>query len=468
MLKALNPIDIIIIAAFLAFQLYFGSTGRRRPGDKPGAIDYLIGSRRLTLPAFVMTLVSTWYGGVLGVGEYSYKYGISNWLVFGVPYYLWAAVFALFLARRARRTQFISLPDHLAQSYGKAPAVTAALIVFVMTVPSAYVLQFGIIMQFLWNWPLWWGVTLGAVLSVGYILIGGFRADVQTNKLQFLAMFGGFALFLPFALSQLGGWSYLTSSLPASYFTWHGGNSGWYILSWYFIAMDTLIDPAFYQRCYAAESEKIARKGILWSIPFWIVFDFLTTSAGLYARAACANLPDAQMSYPALAFKILPPGVMGLFFIGMLATVMSTINSFTFLAAIAMARDVVCRLKPVSDRAVIKAMRWGLLASMVLSIILALGERSVIALWRDLGSIGTPALLLPVSTTFLKQPLTRSGKTAMWWIAVPGGISAVWVIWHAITGHYPLGVEPIFPGLAVSVGMAGVMWAGRTKWTKWT
>ncbi len=465
MLKELNPIDIIIVALFLAFQLYFGSTARRKRSDKPTAIDYLIGSRRLTLPAFVMTLVSTWYGGVLGVGEYSYKYGISNWLVFGAPYYLWAIVFALFLARRARRTQFVSLPDHLAQAYGRAPAITAASIVFIMTVPSAYVLQLGVIMQFLWGWPLWWGVTLGAALSVGYILIGGFRADVQTNKLQFVAMFAGFALFLPFALTKLGGWSYLTGNLPASYFTWHGGNSGWYILSWYFIAMETLIEPSFYQRCYAAESEQTARRGILWSIPFWILFDFLTTSAGLYARAAAPNLPDAQMSYPALAFQILPPGVMGLFFIGMLATVMSTINSFTFLSAIAMARDIVCRLRPASDHAVITATRWGLGASMLVSIVLALCEQSVIALWRDLGSIGTPALLLPVLTTFLKKPLTSSGKIAMWWIALPGAVSAAWVVWHAACGSYPLGLEPIFPGLITSGVIGAVLW---TKWTKWT
>ena len=50
-----------------------------------GAAEYLVMGRTLALPAFVATLVSTWYGGVLGVGEYSYRYGISNWLVFGLP-----------------------------------------------------------------------------------------------------------------------------------------------------------------------------------------------------------------------------------------------------------------------------------------------------------------------------------------------------------------------------------------------
>ena len=47
-----------------------------------------------------MTLVSTWYGGILGVGEFSYRYGISNWVIQGVPYYVFALFFAFLLAKR--------------------------------------------------------------------------------------------------------------------------------------------------------------------------------------------------------------------------------------------------------------------------------------------------------------------------------------------------------------------------------
>ncbi len=68
-----------------------------------GPVEYLVMGRTLALPSFVASLVSTWYGGVLGVGEYSFRYGISNWIVFGVPYYIGAALFAIFFARRARR-----------------------------------------------------------------------------------------------------------------------------------------------------------------------------------------------------------------------------------------------------------------------------------------------------------------------------------------------------------------------------
>ena len=41
---------------------------RRPTGDEA---DFLVAGRRLTLPGFVATLVASWYGGILGVGEYA-------------------------------------------------------------------------------------------------------------------------------------------------------------------------------------------------------------------------------------------------------------------------------------------------------------------------------------------------------------------------------------------------------------
>ena len=105
-------LDYAIILAYLAVLIIVGIT--RRSGRKESAAGFILGGRRLTLPAFVATLVSTWYGGILGVGEYSFTYGISNWLVFGLPYYLAAVLFAVFLARKARRAEVLTIPDRLA------------------------------------------------------------------------------------------------------------------------------------------------------------------------------------------------------------------------------------------------------------------------------------------------------------------------------------------------------------------
>jgi SSS family solute:Na+ symporter len=373
---------------------------------------------------------------------------------------LWAIVFALFLARRARRTMFFSLPDHLAQAYGTGPAVTGAVVVFVMTVPSVYVLMLGTMGNLLLGWPLWIGVVVGAFTSVVYVFTGGFRALLRTDKVQVIAMFVGFAMILPFAIAKFGGWSFITANVPATHLTWHGGNSGWFILSWYFIAAATLVEPSFYQRCYAAKSEQVARRGIFVSVLFWVAFDFLTTATGLYARAALPHLSDPQASYPALAFQVLPPGVLGIFVVGLLATIISTVDSYMFLSAISLGRDVVCRLKTATDRMVNKATRWALLASAILAIVLALSSGSVIGLWRDLGSIGVPVLLLPVLFTFRNMARSIAPGRVIFWMVTPGIAAAVWIGVRVVTGDYIWGLEPIFPGLVVSA-VIGLLLVGR-------
>ena len=51
-----------------------------------------------------------------------------------------------------------------------------------MTTPAAYVLMLGVLVQFATGWPLWLGVILGPLLSVGYVFRGGMRAIVVTDN----------------------------------------------------------------------------------------------------------------------------------------------------------------------------------------------------------------------------------------------------------------------------------------------
>lgn len=76
-------------------------------------------------------------------------------------------------------------------------------------------------------------------------------------------MYASFALLFGHAVTNYGGWEFLQRKLPAAHLAWHGGNVPQYILVWYFIAMGTLVDSTFYQRCFAAQGEKPARNGIL-------------------------------------------------------------------------------------------------------------------------------------------------------------------------------------------------------------
>ena len=65
----------LLFLAFIILRLF------RKPTS--GGADYIVAGRRLTLPAFTASLVTTWYGGILGVVEYTWSYGISNWLYEG-------------------------------------------------------------------------------------------------------------------------------------------------------------------------------------------------------------------------------------------------------------------------------------------------------------------------------------------------------------------------------------------------
>ncbi|MBI4365150.1 MAG: hypothetical protein HY568_06955, partial [Candidatus Latescibacteria bacterium] len=190
--------------------------------------------RRLALPSFVATLVTTWYGGVLGVGEYSYRYGISNWLVFGVPYYLGAAIFALFVARRARRSELYTVPDQLDRAYGRTAALIGAGVIQVLSSPAPYILMLGILIQMIFGWPLVPAILVGAVVSTAYSFRGGMRSVVNADNLQFVLMFAGFLVALPLLAARFGGLEFLRAQLPASHFVWHGGNAPQYVFVWYF------------------------------------------------------------------------------------------------------------------------------------------------------------------------------------------------------------------------------------------
>ncbi|UCG62477.1 MAG: sodium:solute symporter family protein [Candidatus Zixiibacteriota bacterium] len=446
----MHLVDYLLIAVYLGTLLTLGFI-RRLKKDSP-ATELIVGGRVLTLPAFVASLVSTWYGGILGVGEYSYLYGLSNWLVFGVPYYLAAFLFAMFLAERARKSELLTIPDRLAQAYDNKTAVAGSVIIFVMTVPAAYVLMMGILCQELFGWPFWVGIVGGTLFSVVYIYFGGFRSVVRTDLFQFGLMFLGFATLVVMLVFKYGGLEYLSARVPSTHFTWHGGNSGWYIAVWYVIALATLIEPTFYQRCYAARDSKVARRGILLAILCWTFFDFLTTSCGLYARAILPELENAVGSYPALALKVMPAGLMGVFALALLATVMSTIDSYSFVAASTFSRDIVMRLFRIEENKVTYYTRIGLFVTVLLAVTIVLFFRSVIDIWYAFGSIGTPALLVPVFFSFVGKRRLPS-RWAFRSIVLSGGLSLVWYLskYFTVDESFWLEIMPIFPGLVVSL-----------------
>lgn len=469
MTVSLHFVDAALIILYFGAVVYIGLRAARK--GKSSTDDFLLAGRTLTLPMFVATLVSTWYGGILGVGEFSYRYGISNWIVFGVPYYIFALVFALFLAKKVRATNLTTIPDQLEATYDRKTALFGGVLTFFLVTPAAYVLMLGILFQLIFGLDLATSVIITTFLTVFYLYAGGFRSGVWANAFEFVMMFLGFAMVIPFALQKFGGVSFLTENLPPLHLTWHGGNTWQYIAVWFFIALWTLVDPAFHQRCYAAKDGKTAQKGILVSILFWFCFDFLTSTAGLYARATLPDLAHPAYSYPMLAEVTLPVVAKGLFYIGMLATIMSSLSSLTFISAMTIGNDIVGRIAKGEDRSHMINMwtKIGLVISAVFSIVLALAVPSVVQLWYTIGTAIIPGLIVPVLASYSKR-LRISAGYAFTSMVLGWGLSTgslLYGVFNQLDGNpvYWFGIEPMYPGLFASlvIWAAGVMMKSQTK-----
>ena len=187
------------------------------------------------------------------------------------------------------------------------------------------------------------------------------------------------------------------------------------------IALSTLVDPNFYQRCFAAKSPKVAKKGILVSTVIWAIFDICTTFGAMYARAVVPEA-DAKTAYLTYAIQLLPEGLRGFFSAAILATILSTLDSYLFLSGTTISHD----LMPQRLRKKKYLPVFGTLASAIFAYILAIYFKGDIkTVWKTLGSYSAACLLLPVLLGHVLKKRVSDGQfvftclsgviTTSWW-----------------------------------------------------
>ncbi|HHE54990.1 MAG TPA: sodium:solute symporter family protein [Caldithrix abyssi] len=444
-------LDLLPIIVYLMLVLWIGWRARHKDADEN---EFLLSGRKLTIPAFVATLVTTWYGGILGIGEFVYQSGISAWLVMGLPYYLFAFLFAIFLAPRIRAAENVSIPDMMYRMHNKPVGALSGLFIVLMTSPAPYILMLAVLLKYFLNLALLPALIISALVSIIYVYWGGFRSVVQTDKLQFVFMFSGFALLVLYLSFQVSTPTLILTQLDASHLSLKGKLSWQEIVVWFFIASWTFIDPGFHQRCAAAKSPAVARKGILISIAFWALFDSLTLLSGLYAFVLLPGI-EPLLAYPKLASQFLPPFLRGLFFVGLFATIMSTIDSYTFLSAIGIGRDLIWELKKNKDSNANSFVRLGLIITGLIAVAMAYLIPSVVQLWYSLGSLFIPPLIFPVLGAYWPALKLKNG----YYVVMMTGSFLLGLLLFLIGQLqvqqggpvYPWGLEPFFPAMAFSI-----------------
>ncbi len=396
--------------------------------------DFIFSSRKLTLPAFVATFVTTWYGGILEVGRFTFENGIITWVIFGVFYYIAALLLLVFIAPKIHKNNINTIPEYFHINFGYIPGILSSIVILLLSSPAPYLMIFATIFNHIYNINYIYSILIGLFFSVSYIMLGGFKSIVRTDKIQFILMYTGFIIILIKLYTSFGGISFLINNTPDGHLQLTNKLPLGYLISWLFISMITFIDPNIFHRVYAAKNRKTLSKGILFSIMFWMIFDFLTISTGLYASAIIKSSDIISSPYLILSDMVLAPYLQVFFIISLLSIVMSTIDSFTFTSAITIGNEI------KNKKSMKFNTRIGLLITSILAIIICISFNKVIDIWYIFGSIGASSILIPLIKIIFNTDYKINYPTLT--LIVPAAIASVWIYLG-----YPYNIDPIFPGI---------------------
>ena len=155
-------ISFFLIVLFIGFQTY----------NKETLSDYLYSGRKLTAPALIATLVTTWYGGINEIGIETLHNGIVVWLYFGFFYYIAALIYAYIIAPKIIDKNYRSIPITIYETYGKIPGLIALFTILLYIIPASYLLILGQLISQIFNTNQLLSILIGLLASTIYTLKG--------------------------------------------------------------------------------------------------------------------------------------------------------------------------------------------------------------------------------------------------------------------------------------------------------
>jgi SSS family solute:Na+ symporter len=355
---------------------------------------------------------------------------------------------ALFFAPFYIRTRIATLPDYLERRYDRACRDWLAILSIVSAVTIHVGFSFltgGLVLGFLFPefGGIYTAITVIAVLTGLYTIVGGLLAVVVTETLQTGVLLAGAAIITAAAWVKLGGWGPLVETLQAAGATeklsmlrpagdpsglpWFAVLLGYPVLGiWYWCADQTIV-----QRVLGARDENHARTGALFCALLKVFPVFLFVLPGLLAFAlhqrgtldlsalTQGGVVESKNVYSAMIVELLPVGLRGLVVAALLAALMSTVagalNSISALVSL----DLYKRFRPAaSDKQLVHVGRIAAGVALVIAIALIPLLNRYESLFNGLNTI-IAHIAPPVTCVFLlgifwPGATALSGRLTLW------------------------------------------------------
>jgi len=458
--------DLAILIAYVGATIAIGLwvAGRQRSLG-----DYLLGGRDLPWWALLLSIVATETSTAtfLSVPGIAYGGGLPGttgdlrFLQLPLGFIAGRAVAAFVLLPLYFRGELFTAYEVLRERSG--PAVrTLASALFLITRTLADGLRLylmALVVQVMTGWPLSVAVPAVGGATLVYTLLGGMRAVVWTDVLQFAVYMLGalLALFVLLGALPAGATGPLAAAADAgrlqtfdfsfdlaSPFTFWAGLLGGAVLSLGSHGVDQLV----VQRYLAARSERDARKALLWSGPIVLVQFAFFLALGLGLSAFYAAHPPAQPFtradevFPHFIVHHLPRGAVGVVLGAVFAAAMSTLSSSLNASASALVNDI---LLPATgrrgdDRFALRAARWATLLFGGLQVAVGIsglgGASTVVNQVLAIASFTTGVILGVFALALLPGRDPRAALAGMacgllftGWLVVSGARAGIAVAW---------------------------------------
>lgn len=460
----IHIIDLSIFIFYLAFMLGVGFYFLKKNKTKD---DYYVGGRTMSAGHIGLSVVATDVGGgfSIGLGGLGFAMGLSgSWMLFTGLLGAWMSAVLLIpkIYPIAKKHNFLTFPQTLSFHYNKKVALVAGIISFIGYIgfTSSQVLAGAKLASA--TFP---AITVNnaallmGVIAVVYTVIGGIKAVIYTDTIQWLILMVGLIFIgLPIGYNHIGGWQGIVEHVPRNFVSL-GNISFMQMFNWVITIVPIwFVGMTLYQRIYACKDLKTAKKA--WRIAGlfeWPIMAFMGVALGLFARVAfeqgaftalgyAPNVEmDPELGLPLLLSHILPVGLMGLMMSAYFSAIMSTADSCLMAASGNLITDVMNYFKRGQEINNIRQSQWITLGIGAVAVVLATVMTSVLDLMLYSYAFMVSGLLVPVLATLIcKRPSPIAALVAM----ILGGTTTLTLI--LIDKDLPYGLDENFFGISLS------------------
>jgi SSS family transporter len=345
------------LAGALLYLLALVAIGLATLRHNRTASDFFLAGKRIGLVPLTFTTMASIMSGFVFVGGPGLFYEVgmgSFWIIISSSFTgaLMCWVLAKPLQEMAHKHGCLTIPELLGARFNcrvSSSLATVAILLGVMGYLAVQLQALGVILSSLLSISVTSAILIGVGFLAFYSIAGGMLATIYTDMLQGIIMLWAATLLFVFALDSAGGMSTISLSLlksqPEVVLPW-GTVGPVACLSWFFVfSIGSLGQPHVVNRFMMARDLRVFRYFPLILAIAMIVCGLIWLGVGLSVKSLVYQGLLSPLGHPDQAITTFidhfaPAWLAILAYVGIVAAIMSTADSFVNVGAAALTRDL--------------------------------------------------------------------------------------------------------------------------------